>query len=68
MREVMAGAGALEGCVGCMWDGEGPGHIQRNGAHPGWSWGDSSHVAVCGAVRLDMGVAKTHGWGQDTCA
>ena len=47
---------------------ERPGHIQRNGAHSGWSWGDSSHVAVCGVVHLDAGVAKTCGWGQDACA
>ena len=47
---------------------EGPGCVQRNGAHPGWSWGDSLHVAVCGAVRLDTGVVKKmHGWGPDAC-
>ena len=47
---------------------EGLGHVQRNGAHPGWSWGDSLCVAICGAVHLDAGVAKkTRGWCQDTC-
>ena len=78
MREVVAGAGAHKGRVGCMWDGaacgEGVGHvrglgrIQRNGAHPGWPWGDSSHVVICGAVHLDVGVAKkTRVWGPDAC-
>ena len=48
---------------------EGPGHVQRNGACPGWSWDDSLHVAVCGAVRLDAGVVKKMcGWGLDMCA
>ena len=37
---------------------EGPERVQRNGARPGWSWGNSSCVAVCGAVCLDAGVAK----------
>ena len=79
MHEVMAGAGAHEGRVGCMWDGgnmlRGAGHVRgararpEDGARPGWSWGNSSCVAVCGAVRLDVGVAKKmRGWGLDTCA
>ena len=81
MREVVAGAGAHEGCVGCVWDGgsmlrgpgaghvRGPGHVQRNGACPGWSWGNSSYVVICGVVCLDVGVAKkTHGQGPDACA
>ena len=75
MHEVMAGAGAHEGCVGQWWHiergpgmSEGLGCVQRNGAHPGWSWGDSLRVAVCGAVRLDVGVVKKmRGWGQDAC-
>ena len=47
---------------------EGPGCIQRNGACPGWSWDDSSCVAICGAVHLDAGVVtKMCDWGPDTC-
>ena len=79
MREVVAGAGAHKGHVGCMWDGsntlrEGAGHVRgagvcpEDGACPGWSWGNSSCVTICGAVRLDVGVAKTHSWGLDACA
>ena len=84
MREVVAGVGAHEGHVGCVWDGgstgwqrhierglgmsEAPVRVQRNGARPGWSWGDSLRITICGAVRLDAGVVKKmHGWGQDAC-
>ena len=79
MREIVAGAGAHEGCVGCMCDG---GSTLRGGwaCQRGWGtsrgmghvrvvMGDSSRIAVCGAVRLDAGVAKkTRGWGPDACA
>ena len=79
VREVVAGAGAHEGHVGYMWDGSsmlrggwacqrgqgtssGMGHVL--GGH-----GNSSHVAVCGEVHLDVGVAKKmRGWGPDVCA
>ena len=52
-----------------MSDVRGAGACPEDGARPGWSWCDSSHVAICGVVCLDAGVAKkTCGWGPDTCA
>ena len=80
VHEVVAGVGAHEGRVGCAWDGgsmlrrgracqRGRGMSRGMGACPGWSWGNSSRVAICGAVCLDAGVAKKMcGWGQDACA
>ena len=39
------------------------------GGPVGRRWGRTLTVTICGAVRLDAGVAKkTYGWGPDVCA
>ena len=81
MREVVAGAGAHEGHVGCMWDGgnmlrgdlaclmsEGPGHVQRMGHVLGGHGATHRVSPSVGQFAWAWGWRRRHMVGDRTCA